>query len=142
MIFSLENKHNSTPNNCFFGIVEQKLLVCNKGHKICLNLNQITNIRIKKSRDLSTNALLIFAICLCYHSILVSFKINFTLQSFFTVFMLLCLRFSLSFRWYSYKLVLNTRCSEFLTIKLSKNHIIPAHSLLDRFVNNTLIFDK
>lgn len=142
MIFSLENKHNNTPNDCFFGIVEQKLLVCNNGHKIGLNLDQITNIRITKKRDLSINALLILIICLCYHSILVSFKINFPLQSLFTLFVLLCLLLSLSFRWYSYKLVLNTKSSGFLAIKLSKNHIFPAYSLLDRFVNNILIFDK
>lgn len=103
---------------------------------------QITNIRITKSRDLSINALLMLITCLCYHSILVSFKINFPLQSLFIVFVLLCLRLSLSFRWYSYKLVLNTKSSGFLAIKLSKNHIFPAYSLLDRFVNNNLIFDK
>lgn len=142
MIFSLEIKHNNTPDDCFFCIIEQKLLVCNKGHKICLDLNQITNIRIKKSRDLSTNALLTFVACLCCHSILVYCKINFPLQSFFTVFVVFCLLLSLSFRWYSYKLVLNTKCSGFLAIKLSKNHIFPAYLLLDRFVSNTLIFDK
>jgi hypothetical protein len=140
MILSLKNKHNNTPNDCFFGIVEQKLLVCNNGHKIGLNLNQITNIRVAKSRNLSINALLILIICICYLSILVSCKINFPLQSLFTLSVLLCLRLSFSFRWYSYKLVLNTKFSGFLAIKLSKNHVFPAYSLLDQFVNNTLIF--
>ena len=142
MILSLENKHINMPNDCFFGIIEQKLLVCNNGHKIGLNLNQITNIRITKSRDLSINALLMLITCLCYHSILISCKINFPLQSLFTASVLLCLRFSLSFRWYSYKLVLNTKYSGFLAIKLSKNHVFLAYSLLDRYANNTLIFEK
>ncbi|SHL31484.1 hypothetical protein SAMN05443669_100587 [Flavobacterium xanthum] len=110
MILSLENKHNNnTPNDCFFGIVEQKLLVCTNGPKIGLDLNQITNIRITKSRVLSINALVLVILYLCWYAIQVSYKINFPLQSLFAVLVLFCIRFSLTLRWYSYKLVLNKR---------------------------------
>jgi len=142
MIFTLGNKHNNSLNSCFLGILGEKLVVCSNGHKIALNLNQITNIRITKSRVLSINALVLVILYLCWYAIQVSYKINFPLQSLFAVLVLFCIRFSLTLRWYSYKLVLNTKGSEFLAITLSKKHIFHAYSLLDQFVNNKLICAK
>lgn len=58
-------------NHYFFGILGHKLLICNRGREIFVNMDQITQIRISKVRNLTANFfLLVLSIYGYYYSVL------------------------------------------------------------------------
>ena len=81
-------------NHYFFGILGHKLLICNRGIEIFVNMDQITQIRIAQVRNLTTNFfLLVLSIYGYYYSAL---YLHFNLNNQLLLELLLACLFSLS----------------------------------------------
>jgi hypothetical protein len=141
--FTLKSRFNSNQTqNAFLTIEGSKLLVDNKGQVIKVNLNQITNVRIVKSRNLSLNILMVLFTVLFSYYLFSSNEIGILLQIILIAIIDGCVLLSLSLRMHSCKLLINVKGCSFHEVLLSKSTLFHANEFRDGFVNKNLIVDN
>jgi hypothetical protein len=118
----------------FFTIVDSNITIENEGEKLDLNLNQISNARIIKRRNMIPNILILIS----------AFLANFLLSSpqysenrFKDFFLILIVLASFSIKHYSYRLLINKSNYCFNEFRISKQNLSCAQSFVSIFKTNT-----
>jgi hypothetical protein len=120
----------------FFTIVDSNLTIDSEGQKTDFNLNQISNVRIIKKRNLTPNFLILIGVFISYFSFLSSQNIDDRLKNFTLMLIVLGVLVSFLFKHYSYKLLINKKNYCFNEFKISKQNLNIAQSFVSMFKNN------
>jgi hypothetical protein len=137
--FSTSNKtEKALEENPFLLILESKVIFKTDKDKIDIDLNQISNLRIIKNRNLTYN-ILIFLLTVYFYlsSELESTYLNFLSESLYvTLISILCV-ITFSIENYTYKLLINKGKFGFNEILISKKNIIHAKNFVSKFEYRT-----
>ena len=135
--FVAANKtENILEENPFFIAFESKVIFKNDKERINLPLNHISNIRIVKNRDLTTNIIISILSALFYLIAIAPVNDKIVFQLFFLVYVsILFLIFSL-IKKYNYKLLINNGKFGFNEIIISENNLFYAKRFLAMFKPN------
>ena len=135
--FVAANKtENILEENPFFIAFESKVIFKNDKERINLPLNHISNIRIVKNRDLTTNIIISILSALFYLIAIAPVNDKIVFQLFFLVYVsILFVIFSL-IKKYNYKLLINNGKFGFNEIIISENNLFYAKRFLAMFKPN------
>lgn len=135
--FVAANKtENILEENPFFIAFESKVIFKNDKERINLPLNHISNIRIVKNRDLTTNIIISIFSALFYLIAIAPVNDKIVFQLFFLVYVsILFLIFSL-IKKYNYKLLINNGKFGFNEIIISEKNLFYAKRFLAMFKPN------
>lgn len=126
--------------NSLFVISESKVTF--KNCDSVINLNQISNSRLIKKRDLTLNIImLVFAAMLCF-KVLPSFNFSVIFQSLILVLILICAKLAIYIKSYSYKLLINKNNYSFNEIIVSKKDLYFAEIFISKFPDSTVLKTK
>ena len=118
---------SSSRNNCkggdFFTLQGSSVTLNNNGIPVQIPINQITNVRLIKQRNLALNVFAFLSSMLIFVSCLRAFTDNYYMQSLvaFIVFCLLVAAFCV--KRYSYKLLINKGKGNYNELQLTKNNL-------------------
>lgn len=129
-------------NNYFFVVVTSKILICSKGNRVCLNLNQITNVRIVEKRNLIPNFILFSANFFFAAITLVYFRDLLFQQLTACLIVITACFYTFKIELYSYSLLISTKAYGFHVFKLPKSAVNQAIVFRNRYNDKTLIIDN
>lgn len=121
----------------FFTIVDSNITFQNKGEKIGLNLNQISNARIIKRRNLIPNIFVLAIALMINFSLLSSYNADNRYKDIFLILIVLAVIASFSIKHYSYRLLINKNNYCFNEFSISKQNLGRAQSFVSMFKTNT-----
>ncbi|MDI1303293.1 MAG: hypothetical protein PSX42_00305 [bacterium] len=126
--------------NSLFVISESKVTF--KNCDAVINLNQISNSRLIKKRDVSLNIiLLLFSVLLCF-KVLPSLNFNAIFQSLIVALILISVILAIYIKSYSYKLLINKKNYSFNEIIVSKKDLYFAGRFISKFTAATILKTK
>nr|WP_315186150.1 hypothetical protein [uncultured Flavobacterium sp.] len=120
----------------FFTIVDSKITIQNKGEEIGLNLNQISNARIIKRRNLIPNIFILVTAFMINFSLLSSYNVD---NRYKDIFLILIVIASFTIKYYSYRLLINKHNCCFNEFSISKQNLSRAQSFVSMFKTKTTI---
>lgn len=130
--------------NPFLTILESAVIFKTYNDKIRISLNQISNVKIIKSRDTTPNfILLVFTAVFMLLSKSIFQKLNFINESLYIIFISILLVVTFSIKNFTYKLLINRGKIGFNEIRISKSNVFYAEKFVNKFENtNTLKVNK
>ncbi|MDI6045021.1 hypothetical protein [Flavobacterium yafengii] len=135
--FVAANKtENILEENSFFIAFESKVIFKNDKERINLSLNHISNIRIVKNRDLTTNIIISIFSALFYLIAIVPVNDKIVFQLLFLVYVSILFVIFSRIKKYNYKLLINNGKFGFNEIIISENNLFYAKRFLTMFKPN------
>lgn len=123
--------------NPLFTITNSKVIFHFKTEELQLDLNLISNVRIKKSRVLYINIFITVIAIKCY--LYISDFLGLLLPSFyFPIVLAAILYFSFLYKHFSHKLLINNKNLHFNELKITKKNIVYAQYFLSLYENNEI----
>lgn len=124
--------------NSFIILLETRIIIKNEKERIEFYLNDISNLRILKKRNLTPNITLLFITIIFYLSLFTQSESFFMIiLSLFSTAVLTI--FAFLFKSYTYKLLVNSGAFNFNEIVLSKKNILHAESFLNKFSQKSIL---
>jgi hypothetical protein len=124
MFFSL-NKINE---KFFFSIKDSVVFIETNGSKVNLNLDQITNVRLIKNRNLSVNLILLYLSIIFYFTLL--WNDYFVIQLMSVIIIITFIISAIFIKRFSYKLLVNKGVMGFSEFLVSKNNLLFVESFI------------
>ncbi|MDI6031967.1 hypothetical protein QLS91_02665 [Flavobacterium sp. LB2P84] len=135
--FVAANKTESIlEENSFLIVFESKVIFKNDKERINLSLNHISNIRIIKNRDLTTNIIISIFSALFYLLAIPPVNDKIVFQLFFLVYVSILFIIFSRIKKYNYKLLINNGKFGFNEIIISENNLFYAKRFLAMFKPN------
>lgn len=132
---SPNNIEKNLKENPFIILFESKVIIKNNQKRIDLFLNQISDVRIIRYRDLTFSIALLVWMPLLYLLIFSSIDLNFALSSLCSILFIILFAISFLKKKYTYKLLINQGKYGFNEISISKKNIIYAENFAKKFKN-------
>ena len=126
--------------NPFFIISESTVIFKKDKNRIVICLDQISMVRIIKTRDTTPNILLLTITALHFllsKSTFLELNLIFKFMNVSIIFILLVLFFSL--KNYRYKLLINTNKTDFKRISLSKSNVVYAKNFVSKYERTNIL---
>lgn len=126
--------------NSLFIISESKAIFIN--NTIEISLNQISNSRLIKNRDLTINIIMLLFSTMLYLMILPSVNFNALFQCLILVLILISVILAFCIKSYSYKLLINKNNYGFNEIIVNKKNLHFARVFISKFPVSTILKTK
>lgn len=126
--------------NSLFVISNSK--VSFKNYDGVINLNQISNNRLIKNRDLSPNIIILVFSTILYLVVFPSLNFSAIIKSLAIILILISVILAICIKSYSYKLLINTNNFDFYEMTVSKKNLSFAGIFISKFADSTLIQNK
>ena len=118
----------------FFTIVDSNITIENEGEKLDLNLNQISNARIIKRRNMIPNILILMSAFIANFLLLSSqYIIDNRFKNVFLILIVLAVIASFLVKHYSYRLLINKKNYCFNEFRITKRNLSRAQSFVSMF---------
>jgi hypothetical protein len=124
------SSQNAVTRNPFFSIEGSRIFIDSNGEKVNLNFDQITNVRLIKKRNVSSNRMLIFIGVLFYFDYLLFFGNHFLIQVASLIIIISVIISFLCTRPFSYKLLVNIGVDGFNEFLVPKKYLAFAQSFV------------
>lgn len=118
---------SSTEKNCeggdFFTLQDSAVTLDNNGIPVRISINQITNVRLIKQRNLALNVFAFLSSMLIFVSCLRFFTSHYYVQAFLVLLIISLLIVSFFVKRYTYKLLINKGKGEYNELQITKNNL-------------------
>jgi hypothetical protein len=141
-IFAANKLKKELDTDPFFKVLDSNIIINNNGERIELKLDEISNIRIGKFRNLSVNILLFFSVILFYYLALPFLYSYSVVPIFSTLIIPLAILVTFSIKKYTYKLLINTGVYGFNVFKISKKNVSSFEYFISMFKTNYMTDNK
>jgi glucan phosphoethanolaminetransferase (alkaline phosphatase superfamily) len=126
--------------NSLFVISDSK--VSFKNCDAVINLNQISNSRLIKNRDLSLNIIILVFSTTLYLVVLPLLNFGAVFKSLIVILILISVILAICIKCYSYKLLINKSNYNFNEITISKKNLYFAGRFISKFADSALLKNK
>lgn len=118
---------SSSRNNCkggdFFTLQDSAVTLDNNGIPVRISINQITNVRLIKQRNLALNVFAFLSSILIFVSCIRFFTSHYYVQGFLVLLIISLLIVSFFVKRYTYKLLINKGKGEYNELQITKNNL-------------------
>jgi hypothetical protein len=127
------SSENKNARNSFFSIKGSTIVLDSNGEKVNLKLDQITNVRLIKNRNLSLNLILFYLSIVFYFIYIFFLKKHLFVQLTALLIVTALIIASISIKRFSYKLLVNKGIDGFNEFLVSKTNLPFAESFVSIF---------
>lgn len=136
------SSENKNARNSFFSIKDSTIVLDSNGEKVILKLDQITNVRLIKNRNLSLNLILFYLSIVFYFIYIFFLKKQLFVQLTALLIVTALIISSISIKRFSYKLLVNKGVDGFNEFLVSKTNLPFAESFVSIFKNKKKQIDS